>query len=238
MKSTGREFFCGGARRGITAMIAALALGSLAHAEAWTAEENFRVYPVGDSITNGIKGGGGYRLPLHRLLQADGASIHFVGNLESGPDDFLERRHDGHDGWVIDDISEKIEAWLDEHRPRVMLLMIGINDIEAGVDIQNAPKRLSRLLDKIAGKAPDAEILLAELTLIPDPALDRQAEEFNSFLPQIVASQANQGHRVRLVPMHDAYPVSDLEDYDHPGPEGNRKMALRWRNALLPIIPR
>jgi hypothetical protein len=106
-----------------------------------------KIMPLGDSITQGISSGVpdearqvSYRKALYDNLKAAGYVVNdeiFVGTLFSGesvPD--FDPDHDGHPGWQADEIvngrsgfppNDKLDQWLDEENPNIVLLHIGTN---------------------------------------------------------------------------------------------------------------
>jgi lysophospholipase L1-like esterase len=109
----------------------------------------FRVWPLGDSITNGTlepnKGvGGGYRGFLDADLQAAGISHQFVGSMSTNPLPTLQargqQRHEGHPGFRVADIAAGINGpvvargyhggwWLRHVDPDLVLIHLGTNDM-------------------------------------------------------------------------------------------------------------
>ncbi|MFV3464754.1 GDSL-type esterase/lipase family protein, partial [Mycobacterium tuberculosis] len=92
----------------------------------------------------------GYRPELFQKLTAAGLPTDFVGSLRNGT--LSDRDHEGHSGWRIDEISARVDGWVDTFQPEVVLLMIGTNDMIQGYDVANAPARLGTLLDKITAR--------------------------------------------------------------------------------------
>jgi hypothetical protein len=72
-----------------------------------------KVMPLGDSITDGITAAGAYRTKLWKNITNSGLSVDFVGSLSGGPSDLGDKNHEGHSGWRIDEISNKINSWMD-----------------------------------------------------------------------------------------------------------------------------
>ena len=84
--------------------------------------------PLGDSITYGTGVEGGYRLGLWNSLLQDDFQVDFVGSESDGPVN-IDPDHEGHPGKTIQFIRENIRNWLNAHRPDIVLLLIGTNDI-------------------------------------------------------------------------------------------------------------
>jgi lysophospholipase L1-like esterase len=198
-----------------------------------------RVMPLGDSITEGARSsdGSGYRTDLYDLLTAAGIRADFVGSKHSGagPD----RDHEGHSGWPISRIAERLDGWLALYRPDVILLHAGTNDLFSDVAARGASRRLRDLLAQIRRDRPGAEVLVARLVGNRGGGAaarhQRRVDAFNAALPGVVASA---GPRFRLV---DQSAVRDslIADHVHPNDEGYRRMAATWFDALLarPVSP-
>lgn len=186
--------------------------------------------PLGDSITDGHNAyPGGYRVALWQRLTADGRAVAFVGSLSNGPAELGSRQHEGHTGWRIDQLGERIDDWLQQAAPHIVLLLIGTNDINTDHAIADAPARLSRLLDRVRAAAPYCEVLVATLPPHANPTGERGVRAYNSALSGMLADR---GPNFQLVDMHSALTVADLADGLHPGRSGFEKMAEVWYEAL------
>jgi lysophospholipase L1-like esterase len=131
-------------------------LGAYAGAGAARADTTtYNVWPLGDSITEGMTNGGGlvpggYRAPLNDLLNTAGVSHVFVGTSTVNPTTALvqqaENHHDGHPGYRVDQISADLTGvangnsddggyWLPgvgtrgPITPDVIVIHLGTNDI-------------------------------------------------------------------------------------------------------------
>ncbi|WP_102126791.1 RICIN domain-containing protein [Deinococcus planocerae] len=189
-----------------------------------------RVMPLGDSITDGYNIPGGYRPELFQKLTAAALSTDFVGSLRNG--NLTDRDHEGHSGWRIDEISARVDGWVDAYQPEVILLMIGTNDMIQNYDVARAPARLGALLDKINARRPAATVLVASIPPMSDATRNNRARTYNAAIPNLVQTRAAAGRKVRFV---DAYPqltLSDLADGVHPNAAGYSKLANVWMNAL------
>ncbi len=92
----------------------------------------------------------------------------------NGPNDVdgepFPKRHEGHGGYTIDSdgshsgISGQItDQGLSMYSPNIVLLMIGTNDLNGNVDVNNAPNRLGNLMDDILTQAPNALLVVASV---------------------------------------------------------------------------
>jgi lysophospholipase L1-like esterase len=169
------------------------------------------ILPLGDSITEGFgSSGGGYRVELFKQAVAANKNITFVGTLQNGPTNVsgkaFPRNHQGHGGFTIDTdanhsgISGSItQNALNQFKPDIVLLMIGTNDINGNVDIQNAPNRLGRLVDDITTRAPDTLVVVASIAPVVNSGTNSRVMAYNGALPGLVETRASQGKHVIFV---------------------------------------
>lgn len=213
--------------------------------------EPCRFMPLGDSITSGYEGG--YRVPLFRHALEDGKAITFVGSRANGPDEVdgvpFPRAHEGHDGYYIDsthssyNISDLVDEAIETHRPHIIALMIGANDVSRAPGIPGSAERLALLVDQVLADAPDALLLLAQITPTQTEADNERVRAYNAEIPAIVASRAAAGRHIALVDMYGAFTaVPDYQSvlmYDnlHPGVEGDRVLARVWYEAIGELLP-
>ncbi|MDO3684936.1 RICIN domain-containing protein [Micromonospora sp. C28ISP2-4] len=227
------------ARRWLTAgaALAVLAAGVLTAAGPAAAESNggTRVMPLGDSITEGTQVPGGYRIGLWQRLAGGGYRVDLVGSQFNGPGNLGDHDHEGHPGWRIDQIDANITGWLNAYQPRTVLLHIGTNDILQNYNVSTAPNRLSSLIDRITGTAPNADVFVAQIIPLANSGQAAAVRTFNAALPGIVQSKVNAGKRVHLVDQYSALTTADLIDGIHPTATGYDKMAAVWYRALQSV---
>ena len=150
------------------------------------------IMPLGDSITFGAGGSGGYRDQLFDGLTAAGRTFEFIGSAGGNPSAALtvasQVNHEGHSGYRIDQIANNLSGadgtggnnggyWLNAGvQPGVILLHIGTNDIwqryNPGVKgkpavektfMTNLTKRLDALVNQMTLARPNAELLVAAI---------------------------------------------------------------------------
>lgn len=181
-----------------------------------------RILPLGDSTT---RGGGDDRFnayrpalrnmligsgrwhppnsePHHRPLTCSlGRSIDYIGSLTHG--DSLDNEHEGHAGSSIKDIRSAIaeDNILLQH-PNVILLHAGTNDMNTYFGqpptdpFEEAPGRLSTLVEAVLCECPDAVLLVAKI--IDNTQFPQLVSTFNSGVEMIVAHWRAQGYKVRV----------------------------------------
>ena len=198
------------------------------------------ILPLGDSITEGIgvDGGGAYRIELFRLARRAGHDISFVGSLINGPTSVdgvpFPRNHEGRGGWQIVELNQLIPTPAFSTLPHIVLLMIGTEDIRLEDNLGEAPQQLGMLLDAIAETAPDALVVVAQLT--PLTYKTDLIANYNAAVPGIVQSRIDEGKHLLLVDQHTGFPTSELVDEVHPGVEGYARMAGVWYAAIEPYL--
>lgn len=214
------------------------------------------IMPLGDSITAGYTatGGvaGGYRQELYKNLTTAGYGFQFVGSQTTYPSSTLsdagQSRHEGHNGYTIQQIIDGVERsnWLSVN-PNIILLHIGANDI-LNSDAATAPDRLDALLGSILAKKPDVEILVAKIiggsTVVNDSlasAYDAGIVTYNAAIAQKVAVRAQNGQHVSLVDMYGLMSIGHqtdelgrplFTDTSHPNQVGYNLMGDAWADAV------
>jgi lysophospholipase L1-like esterase len=195
------------------------------------------IMPLGDSITAGTTGlntdtPGGYRNNLYADLTAAGYQIQFVGSQNTNPSTLLtannETAHEGHIGYMIEGgtynntvyqgLYENIDTWFASVQPDIVILLIGTNDIDQGIEnYADLSDQMGMLLDKITADDPGVEIILSTLIYTTDPTLNMAVTAFNAELPAVAATRPN----VTLVDNSNLLDIST--DYDstlHPNEQG------------------
>ncbi len=200
-----------------------------------------KILPLGDSITRGAKSSNdaGYRSQLFKLIVAANQKVTFTGSLTNGPTQEsgqpFPRMHEGHSGWTISQLSPLIPSPGLDGKPNIVLLHIGTNDI-ASRDPTGMAKRLDALLDKITQQAPDALIVVAQIT--PARTDNDIRDAYNAKIPGIVQSRAAKGEHVISVNMNKL-PMTGLNsDGVHPNDQGYAYMAGIWYAAIKDVLPK
>lgn len=201
-----------------------------------------RIMPLGDSITQSDSEHDSYRRPLfHALTEArSGAPVDFVGSLSTNhrgapPRPDFDLDHEGHWGWRVDEILERLPGWLEAHRPDVVLVHLGSNDIFQREPNDETVRELSALVDTVLAAEPSATILVAKIISTTTPAANARILDFNARLSGLETQYRG---AVRLVDHHTGF-VAERMTYDgvHPNEEGERHMAERWLEALEAALP-
>ncbi|MFD3869978.1 FG-GAP-like repeat-containing protein [Streptomyces sp. NPDC058623] len=192
-----------------------------------------RIMPLGDSITAGVGSDGeaGYRAPLWNLISEQNRyTPDFVGSGSFGgggdPD------NEGHSGYTIGNIRDGLDRWQAAAAPDVVLLHLGINDLNArNADPHAAAAELASLIDRVETNKPGTAVIVQGL--LPDTRgqYDR-VNAFNADLRTAVSTRAAGGVRVRYVEPPRLDGPTELPDGLHPNAAGYRKMADAYHEGL------
>ena len=194
--------------------------------------KTLRILPLGDSITFGYLSpdGNGYRLEL--LEDLIGTNFTFIGSVRSG--NMTNNQNEGHPGATISQIQQYANNSLPE-KPNVVLIHVGTNDMNDDPPDEpyaTAPERLGSLIDTVvAGAAPNALVLVAQIIQAGNNATNARITTFNDAVPGVVAQRAALGQNVEVVDFRSITPA-DLQDGLHPSEEGYLKMGDIWFVAI------
>lgn len=147
------------------------------------------ILPLGDSITYGAGGTGGYRDQLFQKLTWAGRRFEFIGSAGGNPSVELSAasqvNHEGHSGYRVDHLANNLNGndgtsgnnggfWFNAGvQPDAILLHIGTNDIWQGYNpgargksaektfMNNLTSRLDALVNQITLARPNADLLVA-----------------------------------------------------------------------------
>ncbi|MFE7626663.1 phosphatidylinositol-specific phospholipase C domain-containing protein [Streptomyces sp. NPDC057509] len=206
----------------------------------WTAPSwqapRIAVMPLGDSITLGVGSSTrtGYRPALAGGLAQHTGALEFVG---SQTDADGVTHHEGHSGWLIDQLQANIETWLAAAEPNLITLHIGTNDMNRDYQVATAPQRLGALIDQIHAASPDTVVVVASLVPATDAAVQARVDTYNKAIPGIVADRVQRGYKISWVSM-DALTTGDLNDNLHPNNNGYTKMADAFLGGIATVADR
>jgi lysophospholipase L1-like esterase len=213
-----------------------------------------RIMPLGDSITDGIDptmgyaSNAGYRLELFRRAVAAGHDITFVGTRPpNGPSGDVEgqpfpRDHEGISGNTIAQVAGRVDAALTANPPAVVLLQIGTNNLYQGM-APDVPGQLAGLIDQITDAAPDALVVVAQITPLGGQFPNNGVEQYNAAIPGIVQERVNAGKHLIVVDQFTRIASAPnfvqqlLPDDIHPNAAGYAIMGETWYGALEPFFP-
>jgi hypothetical protein len=211
---------------------------------AWAVSLPINLLPMGDSITDT----GWYFNPLLASLTDHGYTPTILAD-------------EGHWGYIIQGnisgapragLVENISAYM--NHPGVnadnsyILLMIGANDVTLqynlnSTDVPNVQTRMSTLISSITGIAPQAHLIVAQITPQLNLGDDANVQQFN--LDVAAAVNAASGN-VSLVDMYTPFhpslyspytgvPSPYMADSVHPNQAGGEVMAQVWFDGIQAI---
>lgn len=201
-----------------------------------------RIMLVGDSITQGRVGDVTWRYRLARLLDAEEVDYDLVGPFDgvydraTGSYDSSEYRRPHFDrdhaalwGATYDDIGSQVRALAAEHRPAIVVNLLGTNDLRRkGSGPEQVAQDAAALVADVRASVPDAVVILMH---VPgpirgadrlDPLLDRVAAELDRPQSPVLIGQVAGGRLTK----------DDLYDGLHPDAAGEQKIAAGVAVAL------
>ncbi|KAI8950082.1 carbohydrate esterase family 3 protein [Xylaria longipes] len=193
-----------------------------------------RIMPLGASITYGLTSsdGNGYRKYLSDQIVDHGNLVNMVGSRRNGT--MEDNDVEGWPGDIIDQVHTKANVAVPKYKPNLVLINVGTNDCTGNVDLSNAGKRMSNLLDDVFKGSSRATVILSTLLVRSDESKQKCVENLNSQFKTVAAAQRANGRRIVLVDMQPpAGPTTaQLVDGTHPTDAGYAKMATIWFNGI------
>jgi lysophospholipase L1-like esterase len=197
--------------------------------------------PLGDSITQADRAHASYRYWLWKELQAKGYAVDFVGShtvhhLGPAPRWDFDRDHEGHWGWRTDQILERLDGWLEEARPDVVLVHLGHNDLFQQQGVENVIEELAEVVSRLRRANPQVTVLLAQV--IPTHPASPEIDRLAGAIGDLAARLHTPASPVTAVTLHQGF-EAQRRTYDgvHPNEAGERFMAKGWMQALEPYLP-
>lgn len=209
-----------------------------------------RVMPMGDSITEGGDGTGGFRRPLFDMMTTAYGMPNFVGERnmrQSDPADFVDQDEDGFSGYRIEQImtgkgfwhAPNVDQRLLDWDPAIVTLHAGTNDAQqdyffdgdASQGIPSVIDRLDQLVSRIVRFNPAITIVVAQIIPANPPASQTTMDyivRLNALIPAMVAKHQQLGHRVSMVDMYTPMLAHPNPDGIHPDSAGYAVMADVW----------
>ncbi|TAG10375.1 MAG: hypothetical protein EAZ42_04045 [Verrucomicrobia bacterium] len=224
----------------------------------------WRVMPLGDSITQGYNGFASYRYWLWQSLQAEGRSVDFVGpwsNVFGGDNASIpfpaiysnyyttfDRDHAGSSSIRTDQVLAQIGTILSGPPPQIVLYHLGTNDIgqNGASGVTAALANLPLIVGHLRAANPNVTVLVAQIIPIgPGTFYFSQAAEvtaYNAALPAAITAIDTPASRVLLVDQSTGFnpdPVSQIHmqsDGLHPNAGGEQLIASVWLPVLRPWV--
>ncbi len=199
-----------------------------------------RILFQGDSITDGNRGrnsdlnhilGHGYQALIASRVGAD------------FPERELTFMNRGVSGNKVSDLQARWQTDTIDLRPHILSILIGINDLNAGVSTTTFEKQYDELLDATRRALPNIRLILGEPFALPVGGVQPKWERFRAELEQRQAVVARLGQKYRATVVHfqkafdDAVTRAPAEywiwDGIHPTYAGHQIMADEWARSVF-----
>ena len=223
---------------------------------------------LGDSITVGYTDNSkwthpfefGYRNGLYRRLKDAGYCFIFVGDSKEpfnnrfgdpthggtvNPKLDLRKvkqgGHRGYGGWGINSIQKNISTWIIHDRPDIILLLIGINGINA-----KSPQQLNTLVKTIYDTDHNVKLVIAQIT--PLSNFNQNLFNYNTYIRQtLVPAFAGQEYAISTVDLYKLFLTDQIDPksidatrlsnrINHPTNTLYDKMAESWFQEIKTLL--
>lgn len=224
-----------------------------------------RVMLAGDSMTHGADGDKTWRFHLWNHLDPHVEDLDFVGpftapatpqqiippELVGGePDDGdpdsvtyrdpdFDQDHNARWGRTLDDASTTIRQDVAEHRPDVLCVMIGLNDLLFPITSEDMEKRLRAYVTGARAANPDIRILVAQAPPISladsDEGFALRLYVYNELVRSVTRELSTERSPVVSFDLASAEGwdvAKDTHDGTHPNDGGELKIAAGFADAL------
>jgi len=218
-----------------------------------TSQDPIRIMPLGNSITYGnyhpeIRPEGlitGYRQSLWLMLQDAGYNIDFVGTRATGADAVpaFDPDNEGYPGWTDEQIEDNVFDWLWYNPADVVILHIGTNGLDPD------PSDVAGILDEIdryeSTYGLPIKVIMAKI--INRSTYSQLTTQFNQNIEKMALDRViSDGDDIVVIDMEFETDIDyrlsssggEMSDNLHPFVGGHEKMAVRWFEALLEVLPR
>lgn len=202
-----------------------------------------RIMPLGDSITQGNTQYNSYRRGLWLQLREAGYNVDFVGSQRSNfegpaPSPDFDLDHEGHWGWRVDEILQRLPGWAAVAQPDIVLIHLGTNDIAQNQSIASTTTEVRSLIQTLRTVNPRVQILVAQI--IPLWGAEAQMQQLNTSIAQLATELNTTESPIITVDQFTGFnPLPSKHTYDgcHPNAVGEAIMADRWFTTLKTVLP-
>jgi len=223
--------------------------------------QSISVMPMGDSITQGVRGECGYRRALAQALSKNpGCAVNFVGSRSGSgdnsnvPTSVCEAQNTPHEaipGIRADQFLDIIDNRISTYQPDVVLLHVGSNDIYQDETAGDTATDIHELLDRIYLNQPNATVVVSNVIPwseeSPDPLFYKPFENPNRDMfadtqqlgvgmAFLASARQSAGDAVELANVGKDFD-NDLMTIDgvHPNPVGEAHIANKMLNVLYKL---
>lgn len=203
-----------------------------------------RIMLVGDSITHGAPGDFTWRYRLARALTIGRARVDMVGprddlfpDSHAYADPGFDQDHGAFWGQLLSVEITQILADATAHRPDVIGLLIGVNDITHEHSTTQIEADLNTFIDLARQAVPSVAIVIGTVMPTNGVADPVAIDAYNARIPVVAATRTTPESPILVVDTHAAIdPVADLYDGVHPNPVGEMKIAAVFYPAVKSVL--
>jgi lysophospholipase L1-like esterase len=146
--------------------------------------------------------------------------------------------HRGYGGWGINSIQKNVAEWIKQDRPDIILLLIGINGINA-----ESPQQLDVLVKTIYDTDKNVKIVVAQIT--PLKSFNQNLFNYNTYIREnLVPTYASKGYAISTVDLYKHFltnpndpksidPARLSNRINHPTNALYDKMAESWFQGII-----
>ncbi|MCM8526788.1 MAG: GDSL-type esterase/lipase family protein [Lentisphaeraceae bacterium] len=210
------------------------------------------ILPLGDSITQGGKNEREeytYRYPLFGMLKDAKVNFDFIGSLKTGlhgnakwPDykgEKFDLDHEGHYGWKTGKVYEQLPGWMKKYpNPAdIALIHLGTNDQGSKDFNKDIIEPLKGMIKLLREKNPQVVVLVGHLNFNGGNAL-----KIRPLVEAMAKETSTEKSPVKTVHFYKGWKENpqakdaDTFDWAHPNPQGQKKMAEKWFEAMQPYL--
>lgn len=217
-----------------------------------SAAEPIRILCIGDSITQGGRADRDeytYRWPLFKMLKDAGVNFDFIGSRQKGlsaeakwPDVNgvpFDADHEGYYGAKTATVRDHLREVLPTLPPAdIVLIHLGTNDQNAEDYPAAVVEPLTDIIAQLRMRNPKVVVLIGHLNFNDGAALkirphvETMAAKLNTPGSPVITVHHYKGWNEKA-----GTPDADTFDWAHPNPQGQRKMAKAWFDAMKPFLP-
>lgn len=225
----------------VTGMLLSVVCIAASTSQVVQSENQTRIMPLGDSITQANKNHNSYRRLLWLQLRKANYNVDFVGSSRenmggTSPQSDFDQDHEGHWGWRVDQILDHIDVWASISQPDIVLIHLGTNDIIHNQSSESTIAELRKLIETLRGINPRIKMLIAQLIPCGKRAKIQQLNKLIVKLAKDTNTQESPVIAVDHFSDFNAKAGKDTYDGCHPNESGEKKMAERWFNALKNVL--
>jgi lysophospholipase L1-like esterase len=221
--------------------------GGTAGATGSTHTGNWRITPLGDSITGTTCGP---QLLSKELKDKGRSNFSFIGtNLNNQSCNGAPNvQTEGHGGYLVTDLvgngkhASELAQWTSADKPDVVLMHFGTNDVWNNVAPATILDAYSTVLASLRASSPKVIVFVAQIIPMNPSgcsACESRVEGLNGQIPGWATSKSTASSPIYVVDQHSVFVASSYQpnsmytsDGVHPNAAGGQLMADKWDAAL------